>query len=117
MTPTYHQRPGAPRGPNVQSMRLTRRQRQALDIIHESLRTRGYAPTWREIGDAMSISSTCGVNDHLLRLEAKGYIERASFDGRVRARALVLTPLALALYPERTRDRETDPGSIDEGET
>jgi repressor LexA len=37
---------------------LTPRQRQILDYITESIMTRGYPPTIREIGDEMGIKST-----------------------------------------------------------
>lgn len=61
---------------------LTRRQKQILDYITDSIRTRGYPPTIREIGDEMGIKSTNGVNDHLKALERKGHLRRDDLKSR-----------------------------------
>jgi repressor LexA len=55
---------------------LTDRQRDILKFIVETIRTRGFPPTLREIGAAFGIRSTKGVNDHLDALERKGTIRR-----------------------------------------
>jgi repressor LexA len=65
---------------------LTKRQEAILRFIIESIRDRGYPPTIAEIGDEFGISSTNGVNDHLVALEKKGYIERSS-----KARGITVT--------------------------
>ena len=57
---------------------LTKRQAAILDFIITCIRDKGMPPTIAEIGAEFSISSTNGVNDHLLALEKKGYIERSS---------------------------------------
>ena len=62
--------------------RLTSRQRLVLEFIIEHIKTSGYPPTIREIGDQMSIRSTNGVNDHLKALEKKGYLERQDAKSR-----------------------------------
>jgi repressor LexA len=36
---------------------MTARQKQAYEFIRDKIRTRGYGPTVREIGDEMGISS------------------------------------------------------------
>ena len=73
---------------------LTQRQRAILDYIIESIRGNGYPPTIAEIGEQFGISSTNGVNDHLLALERKGYIARTS-----KARGIHITDKsALDLY-------------------
>ncbi len=61
---------------------LTDRQRQVLHFIGESIRSRGYPPTLREIGERMGIRSTNGVNDHLKALEKKGYLQRQDLKSR-----------------------------------
>ena len=55
---------------------LTDRQREVLTEIQRSIRERGYPPTVRELRTKLQISSTNSVTDHLVRLEAKGYILR-----------------------------------------
>lgn len=70
---------------------LTKRQETILRFIIESIRDVGYPPTIAEIGDEFGITSTNGVNDHLLALEKKGYIERSS-----KARGIHVTPKAAA---------------------
>ena len=57
---------------------LTDRQRKILDFIVENIRENSLPPTIAEIGAEFGIASTNGVNDHLLALERKGYIERSS---------------------------------------
>lgn len=57
---------------------LTRRQEDILHYIVTCIRDNGMPPTIAEIGRRFNISSTNGVNDHLVALERKGYIERSS---------------------------------------
>jgi repressor LexA len=61
---------------------LTKRQRQVLNFISQSIEERGYPPTMREIGVHMGIRSTNGVNDHLKALERKGHIVREDLKSR-----------------------------------
>jgi repressor LexA len=76
---------------------LTRRQEAILKFIVESIRDHGYPPTIAEIGVEFGISSTNGVNDHLIALEKKGYITRNS-----KARGIHVTDKAAAgLYESR----------------
>ena len=73
---------------------LTTRQREILDFIIETIRDQKMPPTIAEIGAKFGISSTNGVNDHLLALEKKGYIERSS-----KARGIHVTEkAAVGLY-------------------
>lgn len=73
---------------------LTPRQRQILDFVIERIREDGCPPTIAEIGEAFGINSTNGVNDHLVALEKKGYIERTS-----KARGIHVTEkAAIGLY-------------------
>lgn len=70
---------------------LTKRQEAILRFIIESIRDYGYPPTIAEVGAEFGITSTNGVNDHLVALEKKGYIERSS-----KARGIYVTPKAAA---------------------
>ena len=67
--------------------RLTDRQLEVLRFIARQIEEEGYPPTIREIGEALDIRSTNGVNDHLKALERKGYVERDP----VKSRAVVPT--------------------------
>ena len=69
---------------------LTDRQRAILEFVARHIAEERFPPTIREIGQAMGIRSTNGVNDHLKALERKGYLER----GEMKSRALVPTKLA-----------------------
>ena len=69
---------------------LTDRQLEVLRFIAREIEGRGYPPTIREIGEALDIRSTNGVNDHLKALERKGYLSRDP----VKSRALIPTPQA-----------------------
>ncbi len=58
------------------SQDLTDRQRQVLEFIDTEVRTRGYPPSVREIGDAIGLSSSSTVHAHLAALQDKGFIKR-----------------------------------------
>lgn len=55
---------------------LTERQRAILSYIKKEIKTKGYPPAVREIGDAVGLSSSSTVHSHLNQLENKGYIRR-----------------------------------------
>ncbi|GGG08237.1 LexA repressor [Rhodococcoides trifolii] len=55
---------------------LTDRQRRVLEVIHASVRERGYPPSIREIGDAVGLTSTSSVAHQLRTLEKKGFLRR-----------------------------------------
>ena len=69
---------------------LTERQLEVLRFIARQIDEAGYPPTIREIGEALDIRSTNGVNDHLKALERKGYLTRDP----VKSRALIPTSAA-----------------------
>jgi repressor LexA len=69
---------------------LTDRQLEVLRFIAREIEDRGYPPTIREIGEALDIRSTNGVNDHLKALERKGFLTRDP----VKSRALIPTSAA-----------------------
>jgi repressor LexA len=55
---------------------LTERQRTILEMIRNSVTTRGYPPSIREIGDAVGLTSTSSVAHQLRTLERKGFLRR-----------------------------------------
>ncbi|WP_084040293.1 transcriptional repressor LexA [Demequina sp. NBRC 110053] len=67
---TIHEFPGTP------ADRLTDRQRRILETIRDSVESRGYPPSMREIGESVGLTSTSSVKHQLSALEAKGYLRR-----------------------------------------
>ena len=55
---------------------LTPRQAAILSHMIRFLLENQHAPSLREIGVSMQISSTNGVHDHMLALARKGYVAR-----------------------------------------
>lgn len=55
---------------------LTKRQKLVFEFIRDKIRSRGYGPTVREIGEHFDIASPNGVMCHLKALEKKGLISR-----------------------------------------
>lgn len=55
---------------------LTRRQREVLECIEQSMRDRGYPPSVREIGEVVGLSSSSTVHAHLNALEKLGFLRR-----------------------------------------
>lgn len=55
---------------------LTKKQKAVYEFIRGKIRSRGYGPTVREIGEHFDISSPNGVMCHLKALEKKGLITR-----------------------------------------
>jgi len=57
-------------------MALTRRQRQVYDFIAEFVHSRGYSPSFEEIGEGLGLSSPATVHKHVSNLEKKGLLKR-----------------------------------------
>lgn len=55
---------------------LTKKQEAILEYIKEQILAKGFPPSVREIGEAVSLKSTSSVHAHLESLEKKGYIRR-----------------------------------------
>lgn len=58
------------------SAELTPRQQRILDYIRQTVATRRYPPSVREIGDAVGLSSTSSVHAQLGALEQAGVLRR-----------------------------------------
>jgi len=69
-------------------MILTKRQKQILDYIGESIRKNGYAPSLVEISQHFKLNSISTIHKHLVHLEEKGLIHRHWN----RARAIEVVP-------------------------
>jgi repressor LexA len=55
---------------------LTERQTKILDYIRYVTKSRNYPPSVREIGEAVGLSSSSTVHNHLNQLERRGLIKR-----------------------------------------
>ncbi len=75
-TPTLPTEARAVDGGHVPQPRLTERQTAVLNVIQDSVRSRGYPPSMREIGEAVGLQSTSSVRHQLVTLETKGYLHR-----------------------------------------
>lgn len=87
-------------------------QQRIYHFILESIRENGYAPSVREIGDAVGLKSPSTVHFHLNNLAELGYIEKGAFKGRAivpvdRGQAKPDTPHAAE--PPRSRAPEPPP--------
>jgi len=58
------------------------RERQLLDFITQFIQRFGYAPTLKEIGGALGISSVATVHEHLERLRDKGFLKKTEGTAR-----------------------------------
>ncbi len=72
--------------------KLTPRQTEILDFLHEFRRKEKIVPTYREIADNFGFKSTKAATDHVCALEKKGYLRRHS--GRSRGIELLSAPLS-----------------------
>jgi len=75
----------------LNSKPISTRQKQILNYIQHHMDAHGYPPTVREIGTAVSLSSSSTVHAHLKTLQEQGHIERDA----VLTRAIKLTPNGL----------------------
>lgn len=82
--------------------KLSKMQQRVYDFIVESIREHGYAPSVREIGDALGLKSPSTVHFHVKHLEELGLIEKGAGKGRA---------IALA-----NRESEDVPQSLDDYE-
>src|SRR3954464_12279 len=56
--------------------KISKRQQDILDFIKSEVKSKGYPPSVREIGEAVGLASSSTVHGHLARLESKGMIRR-----------------------------------------
>lgn len=80
---------------------LSDRQTQILDYIRKVTQDRNYPPSVREIGEAVGLSSSSTVHNHLNQLERRGLIRRDPSKSRT---------VQLVLH-DRNR-RQPEPGTV-----
>ncbi len=67
---------------NLNTQHLTDRQTKIVDYIRSITRARSYPPSVREIGEAVGLSSSSTVHNHLNQLERRGLIRRDASKSR-----------------------------------
>lgn len=93
--------------------KLTAMQQKIYDYIADAVRTQGYPPSVREIGEAVGLKSPSTVHFHIKHLEELGYISKSGRKGR----ALTLTEradvsAAPAHTPAAPQEPELAPGRV-----
>ncbi len=73
---------------------LTLQQKKVLECVDDHIRSEGFSPSLREIGQAVGIANVNAVRGHLTALEKKGYIDRQA--DKARSIRLLQTPSALS---------------------
>jgi len=73
---------------------LTPVRRKIVEVIDDSVRRHGYAPSMREIGEAVGLASTSSVSYQLSVLEREGYVSRAARRPRTAALRAPAPPAA-----------------------
>lgn len=63
------------------------RDRQILEFVSQFIQRNGYAPTLREIGNAVGLSSVATIHEHLETLRQKGFIKK--LDGTTRGISVI----------------------------
>jgi len=56
---------------------LTKKQKEILEFISKFIDEKGYAPSYREIGEGFGLSSVATVAEHVNTLRDKGYLENS----------------------------------------
>ena len=56
-----------------------------LEFVNDFVQENGFAPSVREIGEAVGLRSTASVSYHLQQLQEKGYLQSPGVKGRKRA--------------------------------
>ena len=85
---------------------LTTRQAEILNVIETAMAEHGYAPTMREIGAAVGLTSTASVKYQLEILEQKGFIRRDESKGYGAHRMCVVVAMLLpSLNPKLLMDQ------------
>ncbi len=102
-------RPGRPPGSRANPDGLTTRQAAIVDTVARQ----GYPPSMREIGQAVSLSSTSSVSHQLMALESKGVLYRDPHRPRAyRVRPGITSDVADAPEPVAAEAAASDLASV-----
>ena len=78
--------------------KLSKMQQRVYDYIAESIAEHGYAPSVREVGEALGLKSPSTVHFHIKHLQEMGLIEKSA--GKGRAITLKKQPQAVPAAPQ-----------------
>lgn len=87
--------------------KLSRMQQRVYDYIAESIAEHGYAPSVREVGEALGLKSPSTVHFHIKHLQEMGLIEKSA--GKGRAITLKKQPQAVPVAPQPVEIDELAP--------
>jgi len=74
------------------SQSITPRQREVMEFIRTFTKEHGFSPSQPEIAKAIGVANQSGVQGHLNKLEARGWIVRLRTpSGRAAARGIKIT--------------------------
>ena len=62
---------------------LSERQRAILNFVKEFIKAKGYPPSVREIGQAVGLSSSASVHNHLKNLQEFGFLQQYCKEFRI----------------------------------
>ena len=65
--------------------RTSNKAEEILNYVNQFVQENGYAPSVREIGEAVGLRSTASVSYHLQQLQLKGRLQKAEAKGKKRA--------------------------------
>ncbi len=91
--------------------RKTEKTTEIYEYLRRTIPAQGYAPSVREIGQAVGLKSPSTVHLHLKRLQEQGLIEKGDFKGRT----IVLRETLEERTVERPRDRVPIVGNVAAG--
>ncbi|MDX2935982.1 hypothetical protein [Streptomyces ipomoeae] len=103
--------------PSPAEAELTDRQRKVLTFIREAAKVRGFAPSLREIGEAVGLASTSSVHYQLKQLQEKGLVTTPDprlprayrvTDGSPAQGVPALRHIGCPLLASDTEEKETD---------
>jgi repressor LexA len=61
---------------------LTKRQKEVLEIIEHTVRSKGYPPSMREITHELHLASAAGIHKHIKALVRKGFLSKENYLSR-----------------------------------
>src|SRR5207253_9981321 len=60
----------------MDSMALTKRQKEVLDFIADFVEENGYSPSYEELAQGLKLASLATVHKHIQALEGRNYLQR-----------------------------------------